>query len=219
MKLKFYNMKKIILSLSLLLMACVSNAQSEAYINGMKGMIAKVNAATSDAAYQDAANGFKRIAEVDQQQWLPNYYAAYSMILQALTTSDKTKIDGILDQADRILSGINNTGADDEVWVLKAFSKSTRIGVDPMSRGMKFGAESSKFLQQAKSINDRNPRIYFLEGQSAFYTPEQFGGGKKIAQPLYQKAVELYENSTPSNELMPNWGKEITVKMLSACAQ
>ncbi|HNF71971.1 MAG TPA: hypothetical protein PLP34_06145, partial [Chitinophagaceae bacterium] len=173
-------MKKVLLSLSFLFLTLGVFAQSEQYKKGMKNMLTKLNEAKNDpAAYEEAANGFNRIAEAEKTQWLPKYYSAFSMVMQAMFSPEKDKVDAILDVADRMLSEISATKESDEVLCLQAFSKSTRISVDPMSRGMKYGTESAKLLAQAKALNPDNPRIYFLQGQSAYYTPEQFGGGKK----------------------------------------
>ena len=58
------------------------------------------------------------------------------------------------------------------------------------------------------SISD-NPRIYLMQGSSLlYYTPEQFGGGKKVGQARYWK--KQWKNSLPSNpkgHSIPNWGK------------
>jgi hypothetical protein len=94
---------------------------------------------------------------------------------------------------------------------------SARIGVDPMSRGMKFGMEASKLLTQAKEKNPANPRIYLLMGQNKFYTPEAFGGGKKAAAEYFTLAVEKFAAFKPVDELSPTWGLESAQKMLEQC--
>ncbi len=213
-------MKKVLLSLSFLFLTLGVFAQSEQYKKGMKNMLTKLNEAKNDpAAYEEAANGFNRIAEAEKTQWLPKYYSAFSMVMQAMFSPEKDKVDAILDVADRMLSEISATKESDEVLCLQAFSKSTRISVDPMSRGMKYGTESAKLLAQAKALNPDNPRIYFLQGQSAYYTPEQFGGGKKVAEKLFLTASEKFEKFPPKDELQPSWGKEATVQMLNNMAE
>ncbi|HNB81088.1 MAG TPA: hypothetical protein PLP14_03255 [Chitinophagaceae bacterium] len=213
-------MKKVLLSLSFLFLTLGVFAQSEQYKKGMKNMLTKLNEAKNDpAAYEEAANGFNRIAEAEKTQWLPKYYSAFSMVMQAMFSPEKDKVDAILDVADRMLSEISATKESDEVLCLQAFSKSTRISVDPMSRGMKYGTESAKLLAQAKALNPDNPRIYFLQGQSAYYPPEQFGGGKKVAEKLFLTASEKFEKFPPKDELQPSWGKEATVQMLNNMAE
>lgn len=210
-------MKKIIFSLTILLASYVAMAQSDAYVGGMKSLMGRLQGQQTAEAYQETGNGFLRIAGAETSEWLPKYYAAYCMIMQAMYTKDKQSVDAILDAADDLLADISKTVKSDEVMCLQAWSKSTRINVDPMSRGMKYGMESAKFLGQAQAMNPENPRVYFLQAQSAFYTPEQFGGGKKTALRLFQTALEKYEKFKPANELMPNWGKEVTVKMIEEC--
>lgn len=201
----------------MLVLSVASFAQSEAYTGGMKSLMSKLEGQQTAESYQETSNGFLRIANAETSEWLPKYYAAYCMIMQAMFTKDKQAVDPILDAADNLLSEISTSVKSDEVMCLQAWSKSTRIGVDPMSRGMKYGMESAKLLGQAQSINPENPRVYFLQAQSAFYTPEQFGGGKKAALRLFQTALEKYEKFKPANELMPNWGKEVTVQMIAEC--
>jgi len=211
-------MKKIILSLALVVIALASNAQSDAYMTGMKGMMSRIELAkTKPEAYQDASNGFLRIAAAEKNEWLPNYYAAYCLAMQAMLSKDKEKIDPMLDQADQLLAEISITVKSDEVMCLQAFSKATRISVDPMTRGMKFGMEINKLLDQAKSINAENPRIYFLKGESMFNTPEQFGGGKMNALQLFQTASKKFDAFKPATSLMPTWGKEANDMMIAEC--
>jgi hypothetical protein len=211
-------MKKIILSLALVVIALASNAQSDAYNAGMKGMISRIESAQSNPeAYQDASNGFLRIAAAEKNEWLPNYYAAYCLAMQAMFSKDKEKIDPMLDQADKLLAEISITVKSDEVMCLQAFSKATRISVDPMTRGMRYSSESAKFLEQAKSINAENPRIYFLQGESMFNTPEQFGGGKTKALQLFQTAAKKFAAFKPSSDLMPTWGQRTNEMMIAEC--
>ncbi|MBK7762356.1 MAG: hypothetical protein IPI46_03155 [Bacteroidetes bacterium] len=212
-------MKKILLSLSFVLMAFSSFSQSEQYKTSMTGLIRRLfNAQNPPEVYQDLGNKFVNIGEVEKTEWLPKYYASLAFVMQAMATSDKTKVDGILDQADAILSGLAASKSDDEIMCLQAFSKSARINVDPMTRGMKYGGESAKLLSQAKSIDPNNPRVYFLQGQSAFYTPEQFGGGKKVAEKLFLTALEKYDSNAPVADLMPTWGREAANDMVKQCA-
>ena len=41
------------------------------------------------------------------------------------------------------------------------------------------------------ALNANNPRLYYFRGMSLFNTPEQFGGGKDKAKPVFEKAAEL----------------------------
>ena len=210
-------MKKIIAIVILCIFSINIFAQSEQYMNGMKGMLVKMDAAKTPEAYQAVANGFERIANAEKTEWLPKYYAAFCYTMQAMMQTDKDKIDPIADQAEKLVDegiALNNN---DELLCVKSLCKSAKIGVNPMTRGMKMGQQSAKLLEEAKAINPNNPRIYYLQGQSKYYTPEAFGGGKKKAKEYFETAIAKFETFKPTSELMPNWGAEQAKKMLEDC--
>lgn len=198
---------------------CVAMAQSEQYKSSMLSLGKRMTGADAPEVYADLANAYNRIAENEKEQWLPKYYASFCYIMQAMKTSDKDKIDGILDQADELLANMSITTKSEEIMCLQSLSRSTRIGVDPMTRGMRYGMESAKFLGEAQRVNPENPRIYYLQAQSAFYTPEAYGGGKAKAKDLFAKSLEKFVSFKPANELMPNWGKEDAERMLAECSK
>ena len=214
---KLKQMKKTILSIGLFLIGMTAFAQNAQYNTAMKGFMSKMGSAKTTEAYQTVANGFERIAAAEPNEWLPKYYAAFSYVMQAMQETDKSKVDAIVDLAEKNVSEAQSMSQSEELICLSSLCKSARIGVDPMSRGMKYGTASAQLLEEAKKINPNNPRIYYLQGQSAFYTPEAFGGGKVKAKALFEKSLEMYALFTPSAELMPNWGKEQAEKMLAEC--
>lgn len=201
-------MKKIIIALSFMLTCFGVSAQESKYDAAMKGMLTKLTAANTTEMLEPLANGFDRIAAAETNKWLPLYYAAYCQVMQALMEKDKTKIDPLVDLAEKNLEKAKGLSESEEITCLRALCKSARIGVDPMSRGMRYSAESKELLTFAKKVNPSNPRIYLLEAQSVYYTPEAFGGGKDKARPLYELALSKFREFKPQNELMPNWGLE-----------
>jgi hypothetical protein len=86
-----------------------------------------------------------------------------------------------------------------------------------MSRGMQYSQLAEESFEKAKTINPENPRIYYLQGQSIFYTPEAFGGGKKNALPLFKQAKEKFDKFEPVSPISPNWGKEQNQQLLETC--
>ncbi|MNL53532.1 hypothetical protein D3C87_1767880 [compost metagenome] len=84
-----------------------------------------------------------------------------------------------------------------------------------MNRWQADGEKFTGYLQSAKSINAENPRIYYLEGSSLFFTPEEYGGGKKVAKPMLEKAQQKFTVFKPETAIHPDWGKMETEWMLS----
>lgn len=212
-------MKKILLLLVGLFLCTHLFSQSAQYVGAMKAHFLKLKEAKTPESFQSIANGFERIAAAEKSEWLPKYYAAFCYVMQAMTIADKDKVDAIIDQSEKLLEEASILSVNDEIMCIQALCKSARIGVDPMTRGMKYGMESAKILGQAKALNPNNPRVYYLEGQSKFYTPEAYGGGKKAAKELFEKAVATYAVFKPANELMPTWGDEQTMQMLEECSK
>ena len=88
--------------------------------------------------------------------------------------------------------------------------------VDPQGRWMSFGQQASSYLQDGLKLDPNNPRLYYLQGMSIFGTPEAYGGGKKNAKPLFEKALALYK-TFQVKPLYPNWGEKLSEDMLAQC--
>ncbi len=210
-------MKKLLtLTLVLLVFAGTAFGQTknaevkqQRFIKMMESNIAKLDAAKEISEMQELANLFERVGNVEKENWLPNYYAAYSYVNMAfmIAQSDMDKVDVYLDKADELIDkAAEMAGEDSEITVLKAYSAQARISVDPMSRGQKYGPLAGGLLMEAEKQNPNNPRAPYLNGISKFYTPEMWGGGKANACPLINQAAELFEKFEPASSIHPNWG-------------
>lgn len=72
--------------------------------------------------------------------------------------------------------------------------------------------EISNLTQKALKANEQNLRVYYAQGSNDFYTPKQYGGGKK-AEAALLKAIELPEQNV-GNSHLPTWGKEEAYDLL-----
>lgn len=212
-------MKKLILIFGFFLFANASEAQSEKFNQAMKTQIGKLDQAFQSGGLPELSNSFERIAEAEKNQWLPYYYAAYCTVVTALTEKDKSKIDVLADKADVLITKAETAAGavNSETAVIRSMIATAHLMVDPPSRWMQYGQVSAGFIEKAKELDATNPRPYYLDGQSKFFTPEQFGGGKTIAAPLFEKALSLFETFKPASDLSPVWGKSSTEYFLSQC--
>lgn len=187
-------------------------AQSEKYTNAMKKNIAELETAMQKGSMPDLANNFERIADAEKTQWLPYYYASYCTVMNAYMEQDKSKTDGIADKAEQLIKKAEelNGGENSETCVIKSMIASAHMMVDPQARWMQYGQTSALNITKAKSLDPTNPRPVYLEGQSKFYTPEQFGGGKAPAKELFTKALEMFDKFKPASDLHPTWGRSST---------
>jgi hypothetical protein len=197
--------------------AVVVKAQSPQYKDAMAKQVALLDQGSSynPQTLLEIANVFERIAATEKSQWLPYYYAAYSQVMSAFMQQDKGKMDELADRADANASKADSLNKNsDEVACIKSLVATARISVDPPSRGAQYGPESGMQIQKARQLNPENPRVYLLEGQSLYYTPEQFGGDKAKAKETLKLALEKFAAFKPADEIAPHWGEARAKQLL-----
>ena len=207
-------MKKILLAFGLLI-AVAANAQSDKYVAAMQKNIALLDSAKTVQDFQNASNAFERIGDAEKTQWLPYYYSGL-----ALTTigwmdknldkdANSTRINTLCDKAEAIEKNA-------EIYSIRYMSATQQMLVDPQTRWQTYGQQAANFLQEGMKMDPNNPRLYYLQAQNVFGTPEAFGGGKKNAKPLFEKAIALYK-TFQVKPLYPNWGQKSAEDMLAKC--
>jgi hypothetical protein len=207
-------------SVSLLFAA---NVKSQSVDSSLAQAYSAFEAAKTYPQYLLASNQFKLIAKQNPTYWLANYYAAWSIGILSYQEPNKDNKDPMLDEADAFFKKIESMdSSSDEVAVLGGLLAQARLSVAPASRHGKYGAIANAYFATAKKLNPNNPRIYYLQGNSLFYTPKLFGGGPDKALPLYNKAEDLFAddvNSMAKDIRNPYWGKEVNEYMIKQCKE
>lgn len=218
-------MKKTIFILSAILIANISFAQMpDKFVKAMEAKVPAVDSTISVQGLTDLANSFERIAEAEKNQWLPYYYAAYCNATAGLmiggdgdimvAKADKT--DPYADKAEKLINKAEALEKNSsEIFVIKKMIATLRMMGDVMSRAQTYMPEAASMLAEAKKLNPDNPRVYILEAQDKYYTPEQYGGSKEEAKVLFEKAKQLFETFKPASTIHPNWGKGAVTYFLS----
>lgn len=213
-------MKKVLLSFLLLGACSFAFAQDDQYSAAMEKNVAALDSTHSPEGLQALENNFERIANVKQTEWLPYYYAGFCQVMLAFMEQDNSKVDALSDKAGELATKAAALSKDNsEITCLQSMVASSRIKVDPQSRGMEFGMKSAQLLQAAQKLDTSNPRIYLLAGQGKFYTPEQYGGGKDAAKPILEEAVQKFASFKPASAIAPHWGEERAKLLLAQCSQ
>jgi len=207
-------MKKIIAVVALF--ASISGfAQSEKYIAAMKKNLVLFDSVKTTDQYQSLAGAFERIGDAEKTQWLPYYYAGLALTTAGFADDkiDKDvnaeKVKALCDKADTIQKT-------SEICEIRNMAATQQMLVDAQTRWATYGQEAAAQLKKGMELDPNNPRLYYLQGMSIFGTPEQFGGGKSKAKPVFEKAVALFNADQPK-PLYPNWGKKQAEDMLAQC--
>lgn len=213
--------KLILLSLAFVLIISV-HAQSDKYVKAMEARIVAIDTTRDHSGLTDLANAFERIAEAEKNQWLPYYYAALAMVNSgysmpgAMTGGMAAKLDPIADRAEQLLNNADALSPNNsEIYIIKKMIASLRMIADPMTRFMKYGPEAAQALATAKKLDPENPRVYLLEGQDKYFTPEEYGGSKAEAKKLLETSLAKFEVQKPVSSIAPSWGRNIASYYLS----
>ncbi|MBS1607846.1 MAG: hypothetical protein JSS70_03515 [Bacteroidetes bacterium] len=207
-------MKKIIAAIAVLTTLSV-NAQSEKYLQAMKTNLARFDSVKTTADYQSLAATFERIGDAEKTQWLPYYYAGLALSTAAWSDQNMDK-DANAEKIKSLCTKAENIEKNAEILTIRNMAATQQMMVDPQSRWMSYGQEASGYLQKGMQIDPNNPRLYYLQAMSVFGTPEQFGGGKEKAKPIFEKAVALFKAENPK-PLYPHWGQKQAEEKLAEC--
>ncbi|UBM57200.1 hypothetical protein LAG90_10245 [Marinilongibacter aquaticus] len=214
-------MRKIAFTFIALLFTGMAFAQNAAYEKAMKSIVDDIHGTTpGQASFIPLANKMARIAEAETDEWLPSYWLAYCYTMESFTVTGADEKDQLLEQAKTYLDKAEKLNPEsDEIEVMKANWASAMLTVDPMNRWQTYGPKFSTALTKAESLNSENPRVYYLKGTNLFYTPENYGGGKKKAEAQFELALEKFNKFVAPSDIDPNWGKEAAAYFLSLCQQ
>lgn len=191
-------------------------AQDDRYRQAMEKNVAALDTTQTASGFQVLGNTFTRIAEAEKDKWLPYYYAAYSQVMQAfMDQKDKDKIQEKAGEAEKLITRADELSPDNaEIRCIQSLILSARISVNPAVNGPIYGPKSGELLQEAIALAPENPRPHLLMGQSLFYTPEMFGGGREKAKPFLETALEKFGSFEPESPIHPHWGRQLAEELL-----
>lgn len=201
-------MKKTILSL-LVLLSCSVFAMAQS----LEDAVHKLDGATSVKDYEALEKTFVTLTAQQPGSWLPWYYAAYcNAKIGFLYQDDGDKIEPYSvrgeEQIGRAMSLLDSTKSRHELaeaLTVASMVNRTRVFINPMTYGRKYGSISEKYLQQALQLAPENPRALYVRAWVKYYTPKMWGGDKSLAKELAEKSLGLLAKDKTGTT--PHWGK------------
>ena len=229
-------MKQLLLAAAVVL-SVAAHAQSDKYTDAMKKSLSMFDSAKTPADFENIAAAFQRIGDAEKTQWLPYYWQglALSRLGWMYFPDEKgvtlIKADNLSQTVDDLAARITATAdkadaaatdnvAKSEILTLRYMAATQQMVVDPQGRYMTYGAQAADDLKKAIELNPNNTRAYYLQAMGVYGTPEQFGGGKANAKPIFQKAVDAgkaEETQKSAQPLYPHWSLEQSEQMLALC--
>jgi hypothetical protein len=212
-------MKKIILSIAVVIVSLVSMAQKPEYYQAMGETLGQFTTCKSVEDFQALGNKFEMIANVEKGEWLPLYYHAQCYILMSfMEPTDVAKKDSYLDIAEKSVTKIIEMAPGEaEVFALQAFYLTGRLVVNPMERGQEYSGLTAQANAKALSIDPANPRAKMMKLQMDIGSAPYMGLDPKSFCPQAKELLASWDNFKPKSSLYPNWGKDQVEGIVKGC--
>jgi hypothetical protein len=159
-------------------------------------------------------SSFERIARVEKDKALPQYYLAFALATLAFREEDIDQIDVLCDRSENALNRAESmsdvTQAD--ILVIRAFIQYARLQVDFMGRGLEASQRAESFLRKGNQVDPGNPQVLGMLAQHYLRIPAQAGGSREkfcVFAELATKAYEAKKAGWPSGvyPIVPHWGE------------
>ncbi|HBH49777.1 MAG TPA: hypothetical protein DDX98_14120 [Bacteroidales bacterium] len=170
--------------------------------------------------FVEIANFFERVSVAEPNEWLPAYYSAYVNVILAFKTQDMEEKKAYLGKAEVLIDKAMETNEkESEIHTLKGMYYQAYIGLDPMNYGQLYSGKAAACFNDALEYNPDNPRPIYLQAISVMHTPEQYGGGKQRACPMFNQASEMFTHFKPEKPFYPQWGADQCEQYLQSCTE
>ena len=211
-------MKKIILSLAVVLISLVSMAQTPEFFKAMGETLGQYATCKNVADFQELGNKFQVIANAETKEWLPLYYHAHCYIIMSFMEQDAAKKDSYLDVVEKSIEKMIGLAPNEsDVFALQSFYFTARLVVNPMERGQKFSALSGQAVGNALALDPTNPRAKLIKLQGDMGVAKFYGTDPKSFCPQAKELLVNWDNFKPKSPIHPKWGKDQVAGIVNGC--
>lgn len=167
----------------------------------------------------EASQLFERIAAAETDNWLPAYYAAQTLIIDAFSKlNDSDALETQLSKAQNFLNDATAISKENpEIMVMQAMLYTVYVASDGATYGMTLSGKILALYAQAGQIDPTNPRVVFNKAEWEMGSARYFGQDTKPFCKEIERSLELFANFKPETEFHPNWGGERAAETMKAC--
>lgn len=214
-------MKKTTLFVCAMLVATIAMGGDDKYYQKMGETIQGFSTCTTVDDFQDLANKFRVIANVEKEEWLPLYYEAQCYVqISFMGNLSAQEKDSYLEKASSVIESMTELAPDEaEVQVITALYYTGSLVVNPPQRAMSTTPLIHAAIAKALALEPNNPRAIFLRISNEMGTASYFG--EDVSEYCTQ-ATELLENWDSyelKSPIHPNWGKGEVEGIVQSCGE
>lgn len=212
-------MKKTALFISAMLIATLLMGGNEKYHQKMAETINKFSTCSRTEDYQELANQFRVIANVENEEWLPLYYEARCYVIMGFMDHLSADVrDNYLVKAEESIEKMKKLAPNEaELYVMIAFNHTGYLLINPPQRAMQTTPLIHAAIGKALTIEPENPRAIFLRISNEMGTASFFGDD---ITPYCEEARQLlknWDNYELKSSIYPSWGKSSAEGIVKQC--
>lgn len=195
-------------------------SESNAYFQKMGETLGQFAQCKTNQDFNKLSNQFAVIANVEQKEWLPLYYAAQCKIIASFMTQDVTVKDMYLEQTKQWFEQMEKLApGESEIYALKAMYYTAALTVNPMVRGQEYSMLSNQTAMKALSMNKDNPRAKYILLANKIGFAKFFG--KEITEECKEAEalLKVWGNYKVASPIHPKWGKDRVEEIIKNCGK
>jgi len=161
---------------------------------------------------------FERISQVENDNWLPPYYAANVLIMQSFQDSTVNLKNERLKKAEALIAEAHSRSPENsEIVTMEGLLYTGYVAMDPETYGMMYSQKIMGLHQTAIALDPENPRalansVEFEMGAARFFNQDM--------APLCQKLEDIlpkFDAQKSDTPFYPSFGKERIVQVIESC--
>lgn len=204
---------KTIITITAFFVCSLLTAQTQ-YETGMQ----KALSLWGEGKTTEATALFERIATVEKNNWLPNYYLGMINAIEAFNPKNREKATALIEKAQNAVDNATLISPNNaEIMVLQAMVYTAILVQDPMTNGMKYSGLAMEQYYKALAIAPNNPRVVFSKAEFEIGGAKWSGADTKPMCEQIAKSIELFATFKPETAFHPNWGLDRANEALKNC--
>lgn len=208
-------MNKIVISIVFLAVSIIT-AKAQQFEQGM----GKAIELWKEGKSSESSALFERIASVEKNSWLPNYYIALVNTTEAFNPSNRESVTVLLSKAQNALDiELMKQPNHVELMVLQAMIHTAWVNHDPMTNGMKLSGTIMRIYGKATAMDPKNPRAAFGKVEFEMGGAKWTGADVKSLCKEVEQTIVLFTNFKPETPFHPSWGLDRASAMLKNCSK